>query len=209
MFLSFNISSTIAKISWIIVLKWSKIKATRVVLLILFFRYTEFLFFPYSFSGPQVSFREVSNTKLDDLLLYTGTSALIIYISNIQRAQKYSVVISTARCYSSRNSLRGIQSPTPLRHFGGGATSSFDGFINTLEPLWKSTLNHTQLSGTSATESYANSHRFETYGANMIISGVHVFIEKQINAWVTQWLHCNPWFVCAQPLKSGRNARAN
>ena len=93
MFLSFNISSTIAKISWIILLKWSKIKATRVVLLILFFRYTEFLFFPYSFSGPQVSFREVSNTKLDDLLLYTGTSALIIYISNIQRAQKYSAVM--------------------------------------------------------------------------------------------------------------------
>ena len=74
-------------------LKLLKIKATRVALLISFFRYTEFLFFPYSFSGPQVSLREVSNTKLDDLLLYTGTSALIIYIANIQRAQKYSVVM--------------------------------------------------------------------------------------------------------------------
>ena len=93
MFLSFNISSKVAKKSWIIVLKWSTIKATHIVLLILFFRYTEFLFFPYSFSGPQVSFREVSNTKLDDLLLYTGTSALIIYISNIQREQKYSAVM--------------------------------------------------------------------------------------------------------------------
>ena len=41
-------------------------------------------------------------------------------------------IISTARCSSSRNSLRGItHSPSP--HFGGGATSSFDGiFVLTL-----------------------------------------------------------------------------
>ena len=37
-------------------------------------------------------------------------------------------IFSTARCSSSRNSLRGItHSPTP--HFGGGATSSFDGIF--------------------------------------------------------------------------------
>ena len=37
-------------------------------------------------------------------------------------------VFSTARCSSSRNSLRGItHSPSP--HFGGGATSSFDGIF--------------------------------------------------------------------------------
>ena len=37
-------------------------------------------------------------------------------------------IISTARCSSSRNSLRGItHSPSP--HFGGGATSSFDGIF--------------------------------------------------------------------------------
>ena len=36
--------------------------------------------------------------------------------------------ISTARCSSSRNSLRGItHSPSP--HFGGGATTSFDGIF--------------------------------------------------------------------------------
>ena len=67
MFLNFDISLKVAKISWTIMLKLLKIKATRVVLLISFFRYTEFLFFPYSFSGPQVNFRVVSYTKLDDL----------------------------------------------------------------------------------------------------------------------------------------------
>ena len=36
--------------------------------------------------------------------------------------------VSTARCSSSRNSLRGItHSPSP--HVGGGATSSFDGIF--------------------------------------------------------------------------------
>ena len=42
------------------------------------------------------------------------------------------VIISTARCSSSRNSLRGITHsihPSPSPHFGGGATSSFDGIF--------------------------------------------------------------------------------
>ena len=42
------------------------------------------------------------------------------------------VIFSTARCSSSRNSLRGIHSihPSPSPHFGGGATSSFDGIFH-------------------------------------------------------------------------------
>ena len=40
----------------------------------------------------------------------------------------WNFIFSTARCSSSRNSLRGItHSPSP--HFGGGATSSFDGIF--------------------------------------------------------------------------------
>ena len=42
-------------------------------------------------------------------------------------------IFSTERCSSSRNSLRGItHSPSP--HFGGGATSSFDGIIYVWRP---------------------------------------------------------------------------
>ena len=37
------------------------------------------------------------------------------------------------RCYGSHNRLRGIQSSPSSQHFGGGATSSFDGIILTLK----------------------------------------------------------------------------
>ena len=41
--------------------------------------------------GPKPNYKNISNKMI--FLLYTGTSALIIYISNIQGTKKYSAVM--------------------------------------------------------------------------------------------------------------------